>query len=285
MIQILKKVLPFVLLYLSLPAFTQDNYKVVIDYNFDGTDGFSSNGLAPVSKAHKWGYIDQTGKVVIDYQFDFAMEFSSNGLANVEKGSKCGYIDQTGKVIIDYLFDVIGYFSSNGLASVKMGDKWGFIDQTGKVIIDCQFDFTRGFSSNGLASVKKGDKWGFIKLAIPAEDITEYVKAEIVKWQEKGKYETTEAYMARVTEANRKKKLDELMAIAVQSIAPNYCRWEKINAEYDADNQTFKANVAGLQPFYIKVPVSEAESFDAAIVKLQFSNIKYGLGSDGRLFL
>jgi len=260
--------------------------RAVIDYQFDFAFSFESNGLASVQKGNKRGFIDQTGKVVIDYQFDdSAFSFESNGLASVQKGDKWGFIDQTGKVVIDYQFDNFAVFSSNGLASVKKGDKWGFIDQTGKMIIDYKFDYAREFSSNGLAAVKKGDKWGFIKLAIPANDITEYIKAEIAKWQEKGKYETTEIYKARVTEVNRKKKIEELLPTAVQNTAPTYCQWNTIASEYDADNQTFKVNVAGLQTFYVKVPLPDAESFDAAIARLQFSDMRYGIGSDGKFFL
>ena len=250
---IIKKTFIIIFLSITLPTIAQDNYKVVIDYQFDMANSLASNGLASVQKGDKWGYIDQNGKVVIDYQFDYILSFT------------------------------------NGLAAVRKGSKWGYIDQAGKVVIDYQFDSARDCSYGSLLAVTKSmfkaGKWGYIKLQIPSIDITDYINYEILKWQEKGKYETIEAYKLRVTEVSRKKKLEELSSIAVQNTAPNYCNWKSITTEYDADNQTFKINVMGLSPFYLKVPISEAETFDKSILGIQFQNLKYAIGSDGKFFL
>jgi hypothetical protein len=64
---------------------------------FSGAKTFSE-GLAPVSKGNKWGYIDQSEKVVINFEFEKAEPFSE-GLAEVWIGNKYGYIDKTGKYI------------------------------------------------------------------------------------------------------------------------------------------------------------------------------------------
>jgi len=275
--------------------------KLVIDYQFDAAGNFASNGLAPVRKGDdktgKWGYIDQTGKLAIDYQFDWAWVFAPNGLACVRRGDdkteKYGYVDLTGKLVIDYQFDWAWYFAPNGLAPVRRGDykagKCGYIDQTGKLVIDYQFDWAGEFAPNGLAPVRNGDykagKYGFIKIITLTDRVEEFVKDEITKWQQKGKYETTEAYTSRVTEANRKKKIEDLSAIAMQNIAPTYCEWETISTEYDADNQIYKVSVKGLSPFFVKVPLAEAESFDVAIRRLHFTNKQYALGANNIFFL
>lgn len=299
-------------------GYINDSGVLAVDYLFDAALPFGSNGLAPVQKAGKYGYIDKTGKTVIDYQYDntwgfvdglakvqnngkigfidqagrlvidyqyklFNINDFSQGLNCVSNGEKFGYIDKTGKLVIDYQFTNAKDFS-DGLASVKKGDKYGYIDQAGNLFIDYQFD-NAGKFVNGIATVKKGEKWGYIKLLSPIDYITKNINTEITKWQEKGKYETTAAYQARVTESNRKKKLEELSNIAVQNVAQNYCDWKTVTTEYDADNQTFKINAKGLPPFYVKVPVEEAESFDRSIASIQFQNLRYALGNDNKFFL
>lgn len=57
-----------------------------------------SDGLFPIIKNGKWGYIDKTRKIVIKPQFDDVESFSE-GLARVEIGYKKGYIDKTRKYV------------------------------------------------------------------------------------------------------------------------------------------------------------------------------------------
>lgn len=293
---------------------------VVIDYQFNGVTGFAPNGLAGVNKDGKRGYIDRTGKFVIsDPQFETVVMFSPNNWAFVKKNGKWTYIDQAGKEPTGYMFDEIvsSYFKdyakikkdgklgfidptgkilikcqfdevrnfSNGLCAVKKGGKWGYIDEQGGLVVNYQFEDASNKSNNGLICVKKDGKWGCIKQVNPMDDITNYVKTEINKWQQKGKYEATEAYTARVNENNCKKKVEELIFIATQNIAPTYSDWKSITNEYDPDNQTFKVDIGGLPSIYLKVPVSEAEAFDTYANKLQFSNIQYALDSEGNIFL
>ena len=259
--------------------------ELVIDFLYDWAKNFAPNGLACAQKNGKWGYIDQVGKVVIDFQFDDCGIFTLNNMASVKKDGKWGYIDRTGKMVIDFQFDDANYFSTNGFAAVKKGSNWGLIDQTGIVVTGFQFDAINHFSVNGFANVKKGDKWGYINLISPATYISNYIRKEILIWQEKGKYEPIDAYKIRVNEVSRKKKLEELSSIAVKKIAPKYCNWNSIATEYDADNQTFKIIVNGLLPFYVKVSLAEAETFDASISGIQFQNLQYALGDDGKFFL
>lgn len=298
-------------------GFINQNRKLVIDCQFDGATNFSDDGLAGVNKEGKRGYIDQTGKVVIDLQFEQVWEFYK-GYGTVLKGGKLGVVDRTGRVIVDYLYDAISFFPAEGLTPVKKNGKWGFVDITGKLVADCQFDKVEYFR-DGLCAVMKGDKWGYIDetgsiaigiqfdyagftnkgivnveknkkygsfmLADPKKEIEAYVKPEFATWQQKGKYESSEAYLERVSERNSQKKVEELMFSAIQKIAPTYCDWRTITNAYDPDNQTFKVDIAGLPSFYIKVPVAEAEAFDTSASRLQFSDIQYAMSSDGDFFL
>lgn len=292
--------------------------KVVIDFQFDGVTDFSDDGLAGVNKDGKRGYIDITGKPVIDFQFDQVWGFYK-GYGTVLKNKKLGVIDKTGKIVVDFIYDGINYFPAEGLTPVRIGKKWGFIDINGKQVVDCQYDEVKYYLTNGVCPVRKGSKWGYIdatgnvvvalqfeepgfahngfitvkkngkygcyRESNPQKELEDFIRPEFAKWQQKGKYESSDAYLARVSEANSKKKAEELMALAVQKIAPSYCDWRTFSNEYDPDNQTFKLEVVGIPPFYLKVPVTEAEAFDTSSTKLQFSDIQYALNPSGKFFL
>ena len=135
---------------LAVPALAEETgFTEVIPCQYDDAD-FFSEGLAPVKKDGKWGYIDKTGKEVVPCQYDNALGFS-DGLAVVEKGGKCGYIDKTGKEVIPCKYDVESDFS-DGLAAVGKGGKFGFIDKNGKEVTPCRYDSVLGFS-DGLMTI------------------------------------------------------------------------------------------------------------------------------------
>jgi hypothetical protein len=291
--------------------------KVVIDFQFDGVTDFSDDGLAGVNKDGKRGYIDITGNPVIDFKFEQVWGFNK-GYGTVLKGNKLGVVDKTGKFVVDCVYDGINYFPADGLTPVMIGKKWGFIDINGKQVVDCQYDEVKYFTS-GVCPVRKGNKWGYIdatgnvvvalqfdepgfahngfitvkkngkygcyRESNPQKELEDFIRPEFAKWQQKGKYESSDAYLARVSEANSKKKAEELMHLAVQKIAPSYCDWRTFANDYDPDNQTFKLEVVGIPPFYLKVPVTEAEAFDTSSTKLQFSDIQYAMNPSGKFFL
>jgi len=301
-------------------GYINDKGDVVIGYQFTGITSFAQNGLAAVNKDGQRGYIDQTGKFVLSnpqyenvvmfinndwtyikkngkwtnidltgkeisgYMFDEIVSNYPKEYSKIKKDGKIGFIDPTGKSLIKCQFDDVKGFA-NGLCAVKKGDKWGFIDQQGNLVVNYQFEDAGSISKNGLICVKKNGKWGCIKQVNPMTEISNYVKAEISKWQQKGKYESSDAYTARVTEENSKKKVEELMKIATQNVAPSYCNWSTIVNEYDPDNQTFKVDIGGLPSIYVKVPVTEAEAFDTTASKLQFADIQYALDTEGNIFL
>lgn len=63
--------------------------------------------LYAVDKGDKYGYIDKTGKVIIDYQYDYAQHFSSSGFAIVTKNEMKGVIDLTNKTLLPFEFESI----------------------------------------------------------------------------------------------------------------------------------------------------------------------------------
>lgn len=117
-------------------------------------------GLAPVTKGGKYGFVDAKGKLVIPTTFDEAHEFS-DGLALIKMNGKYGYINKNGKVIIKPNYtDAWGFWE--GRAKIAQNGKYGFIDTTGKVVIKPTFAETGNWFEDGLVLVKVGSKYGYI---------------------------------------------------------------------------------------------------------------------------
>ncbi len=148
--------------------------KFVIEPKFGrvAVDGFSS-GMAAFLKGAKWGYTDAKGNVKIEPQFEFAGRFEE-GLAPVSTASSFVYIDMTGKPVIAST-DRFEYASNfkDGVAVVLSNRTVRFIDKTGKVLLSKEglggFPF-----QNGLAPIMpEFDACGFIdrtgNLVIPAK--------------------------------------------------------------------------------------------------------------------
>lgn len=83
----------------------------------------------------------------------------------------------------------------------------------------------------------------------------------IKEWQKKGEFETTEQWKQRVTEENRKLELANVDSrLRNEFIKKNQpTRFYTSIDKYDADNNVFTIKVEGLKPFYLEVPLNEAE--------------------------
>src|SRR5690606_4813583 len=108
---------------------------------YEKVRGFQ-NGLAPVYKDKKWGYINLEGKWVIEPQFRDAEVFSKDGLAPVKEKKLWGFINKQGELIIPYEYVIsatnFNFFESSdkgfvqGLARVKSSKGWTFINTKGE---------------------------------------------------------------------------------------------------------------------------------------------------------
>lgn len=115
---------------------------------------YFSEGLAPVCKDDKWGYIDQTGAVVIDYQFEGAAPFS-DGMALVMKNDKTGFIDKTGNIVIACKYDNAGEEGfQNGVARVYLDKEWGVINKAGEIVVPFGKYYKIKEFQNGFAQVE-----------------------------------------------------------------------------------------------------------------------------------
>ncbi|AEH01914.1 WG repeat-containing protein [Lacinutrix sp. 5H-3-7-4] len=113
--------------------------------------------IAYAKKDGKIGFINKNGDWIVEPQFDKVRAFV-NGLAPVLKNKKWGYIDTSGTLVIPHQYRDAEIFSKDGLAPVKLNKFWGFIDKTGKLVIEDRYAITAG----GFSIFKKNNQKGFI---------------------------------------------------------------------------------------------------------------------------
>jgi hypothetical protein len=129
----------------------------VMSQRFDYARRFGE-GLAPILKDKRWGFIDKTGTTVIEPRFDMAEPFSE-GLARVREHDRFGFIDRTGKYAIVPQFANAGDFH-DGRAPV--GDRqngYWYIDKRGERAFQGDFSLASRFFK-GLAHVRVGEGEG-----------------------------------------------------------------------------------------------------------------------------
>jgi hypothetical protein len=135
--------------------------KVAIPPQFEDADSFFE-GLAPVCKDRKYGYINTLGAFVVPPQFDDAGVFFE-GVAAVSRAGKMIYILRDGKPLSDLSFDRAEPFF-DGRAAVMSGNRWGVLDSLGHLVVPFELEGIRSQYSEGLAAAKSNGKWGYIDI-------------------------------------------------------------------------------------------------------------------------
>ena len=120
-----------------------------------------SDGVVPVKKDGKWGYVDTKGDLVIDCKFESASSFGQ-GLAPVKFNGKWGYINKSGDFAIDPQYEYAYRFSDSGLAGVKQYGEIGFINTDGEMVVEPQFDEIYGSFKTGYQYVSRNGKKGIV---------------------------------------------------------------------------------------------------------------------------
>ena len=225
--------------------------KVIVDPIYQETFEFK-NGLGRVkSDKFLYGFVDATGKVVIPIKYASASDFHE-GLAAVGTGSfgsaTHGYIDKTGKFVIPPKYMSAKDFK-NGLAevSVSIGGhrKWGVIDKTGKVVVTPKFDLCDILNS-GLIKVtaytpeevisyydKTGKKHQsekdykiYLNDQIAKTPFEEYIKSNVMSWEEYVKEKCLPEEPKLTEEALQKQIVDELEKWKQKSEFESVADWQ-----------------------------------------------------------
>lgn len=245
-----------------------------------------SQDLEPERVGDKYGF-SKNGTLVIDAVYDDAGSFSE-GLAPVKKNGKWGYINKTGHSVIPYKYEAAGSFSE-GYAVVKMFDKYGFIDAEGKGLTPLKYDKADRFR-DGLATVWLADKEGKIDKAGEWLDSDQgtghnfaifartFVENDVNQWQRKGKFEKTADWQRRVTDQTRKARIDSLFAEAKNAFIAEQrpsISTEFTIGDYDADGEIFMIHDKKFGDLLVPVPIGEAEAFEKSYASIVRDNTYY----------
>lgn len=227
----------------------------------------------------KWGY-KQFGEWVIQPRFESAGDFA-DGLAAVSLGGKWGYIGKNGSCSIPFKYEQGGVFV-DGLARVKLFERWGYIDKTGATVIPFKYAMATDFS-NGLARVSSNGKTGFIDKTGAWFDSEEellqtfsafarlFVETDINQWQKKGKYEKLAQWQKRVTEKNRKARIDSLVSVARDNFIASESKKVRLDysiVDYDSESEVFLVHDTRFGNLLVPVPIGEAEMFEKSFDKV-----------------
>jgi len=93
--------------------------------------------------------------------------------------------------------------------------------------------------------------------------ITTEVKSAMLRWQDKGEFETNEAYVARMK--TRDKAVDKITQEVISQMKNNIL--QKINwkmaiiSKYDSEGQSFMITYGDIYSIIIKVPIADAPTF------------------------
>lgn len=138
---------------------------VIIEPIYDEI-GTYSQGLVPVSKGGKCGYLDTEGRVVLPLEYDRAASFLGN-FAKVTKDKRSFIIDKTGREVCDKI-EKLEYGVDDiieGYRAAIKDEKYGLLDETGKFILPCEFDGLERWGITHLVKVEKDGKEGIYDLS------------------------------------------------------------------------------------------------------------------------
>lgn len=133
--------------------------EVVIPIKYDYAMVRFGEGLLPVMKENKWGYVDANNKIVIPFEYenlvDYRLEsgefwknknsnlgtadYFSDNKALVRKNGKLGIINKQNEILIPFEYDNINSWSKE-LITVSKSGKFGAVNWNNEVIIPFCYD-------------------------------------------------------------------------------------------------------------------------------------------------
>ncbi len=123
------------------------------------------DGVLPVMKDGKYGFIDAEGNEVIAPQYALAM-YPCEGIIRVRGENKLyGYVKTDGTVLVECKFDTATEFSG-GTATVSEGGRYYFINAEGEALGDERYLDATAFSGDFALVYKDGaDCWSVVRRA------------------------------------------------------------------------------------------------------------------------
>lgn len=124
-----------------------------------------------------------------------------------------------------------------------------------------------------------------------------YVKMHMEDWYQRGKFEKSEDYEARLSNTDLKSaKVHQLLQEFSQKLAEDYFypstvqgkkryTFQLQNALYDPDNEVFRLDIENLATVLMQIPIKEARAFDACLGSLAFYDCTFGMDEQDNLVL
>ena len=208
--------------------------------------------------------------------FDFdAIQYIGNGMYFAKKHKAKGAIyNDNGEQLTEAIYDKAFTFS-NGYAKVQAGNKYSIIDTKGKQADKWVFSKYFGIQSMIMKSGGSPD----------SEPFSSFAKARVERginsWQQRGEYEKSEMWKARVSGPKRQAKIDELIEIAKQEYLSKYMPNNEPTfsiGKYDPDNECFKITSSAGE-MLLSVPIDEAQRFKENWIRVE-KIPRYGIVND-----
>lgn len=116
------------------------------------------------------------------------------------------------------------------------------------------------------------------------------IELEVNNWQQKGEFESTGEYKARVSDKTRNELINSLQTKYLEELKQEYASMVKWSSElklasYDADNGTFLVNSDAFGDIVVPVAKSDAPSFKSSFSSLKIKPDFYFAGDQDKFLL
>lgn len=122
--------------------------------------GLLEDGVIPVKRKNKWGYVKRSFASVVEPKYDQAWEFH-NGFGRVEVGGLYGLVNGTGTEVIEPQFTALSDVA-NGLLVASDEHGTGVVDPAGKVLVPLIHDTVTPVERT-VMKVTKGDRFAYVR--------------------------------------------------------------------------------------------------------------------------
>lgn len=121
--------------------------------------GKKGNGLYPIKKDDRWGFIDDKGRLRISNRYEEVRTFSDS-LSAIKLREKWGFINFNEQLVIQPYYEEVSDFFE-GLCIVKTREGMGLINTSGEEVISSNWDVIKR-SESGTYLVRKNGKSGLV---------------------------------------------------------------------------------------------------------------------------
>ena len=162
----------------TLGTITNKTADVIPIQKINGYSSSSGDMLAySVTKAsEKYALFNlKTEKLLTDFIFDdYGYNGFIEGVLPVQKDGKWGYINDEGKMLTDFIYDTSYetqwgnkhmYSALNNYSIVRQGDLWGLIDNQGNEVLEVKYECISQVNQDGYVWLKSNNKWSLCQIA------------------------------------------------------------------------------------------------------------------------